>query len=159
VLSGSMEPRISVGGLVVIKPLDAMTLQTGDVVSYQHPDMKTPICHRIIEIADKTDGRYFTTKGDANEEADPDPVPAAAVNGKEIFYLPHVGKLANLSNFGRERVGILGKSVPKALLVVVPLGLAFIGLLLKDMVEDTLHPMRKRRKENLKKRRRNYSRL
>jgi len=159
VLSGSMEPRISVGGLVVIMPVDAMSLRVGDVVSYQRPDLKTPICHRIIEITDKADGRYFTTKGDANEEADESLVPAEAVNGREIFYLAHVGKLTNLSNFGRERVNLLGKSVPKALLVVVPMGLAFIALLFKDTLEDTYHPMRKRRREYLKKRRQKFSRL
>jgi signal peptidase len=53
VLSGSMEPRISVGGLVVIKPVDAMSLRVGDVISFQIPDLKTPICHRIIKVTDK----------------------------------------------------------------------------------------------------------
>ena len=159
VLSGSMEPRISVGGLVVIKPVDTMSLRVGDVISFQIPDLKTPICHRIIEITDKSDGRYFTTKGDANEEADDNLIPTTAVNGREVFYLAHVGKLTNLSNFGRERVYLLGKSVPKALLVVVPMGMAFIVLLFKDTMEDTYHPMRKRRREYLKKRRRKFSRV
>jgi signal peptidase I len=158
VLSGSMEPKISVGGLVVIKPVDAMTLRIGDVISYQRPDLKTPICHRIVEVQEKADGRYFVTKGDANEEIDESLVPVSAVNGKEVYYLPHVGKLTNLSNFGRERVRFLGKSVPKALLIVVPLGLLFIGILFKETLEDTFHPFRKRRREYLKKRRRRATR-
>jgi signal peptidase I len=153
VLSGSMEPRISVGGLVVIKPIDAQHVSTGDVISFKLPGIDTPICHRVIDVQNNSDGRFFQTKGDANEDPDQNLVPASSVTGKEVFYLPYIGNLAKLSQLGRERVNILGKRLPIAVIVILPLGLAFIGLTLKDTLEETFRPLQKRRKEVLKKRR------
>jgi len=159
VLSGSMEPELAVGGLVVIRPADTQQLNVGDVISFKLPGIETPICHRVIDIQETESGRLFTTKGDANEEADLNPVPAEAVTGKEVFYLPYVGNLARLSEFGRQRVNILGRGVPAAVLVVLPLGLAFIGLTVKDLLGEVRHPLEKKRKEALKKRRERFARL
>jgi signal peptidase I len=156
VLSGSMEPKIAVGGLVVIRPVDPQLLKTGDVISFKLPNISTPICHRVIEIDETADGRVFHTKGDANEEADLNPVPASAVLGRQTFYLPCVGRLASLSRIGRERVNILNKGIPKAVLVILPLGLLFIGLSFRDALGEVLRPMQKRRKEAIKKRRERY---
>jgi signal peptidase len=153
VLSGSMEPVLGVGGLVVIRPVDAQQVAPGDIISFKLPGIDTPICHRVIEIQSTPEGRFFLTKGDANEEPDANPVPPEAVTGKEVFYLPCVGNLARLSEVGRQRVHLLGKSLPIAVLVILPLGLAFIGLTLKDSLEEILHPARKRRKDALKRRR------
>jgi signal peptidase len=154
VLSGSMEPVLAVGGLVVIKPVDASQVETGDIISFKVPGFDTPICHRVIAIQQVDGGRLFQTKGDANEEPDINPVPGEAVTGKEVFYLPYVGNLARLSTLGRERVTLMGgRSVPAAVLVIMPLGLAFIGLTLKDTLEEVFRPLEKRRKDLLKKRR------
>jgi signal peptidase len=154
VLSGSMEPVLGVGGLVVIRPVDATQVETGDVISFKLPGIDTPICHRVIDIQPTDSSRLFQTKGDANEEPDINLVPAEAVTGKEVFYLPYIGNLARLSRLGRERVGVLGRrSVPAAVLVIIPLGLAFIGLTLKETLEEVFQPAQKRRKDMLKKRR------
>ena len=158
VLSGSMEPELAVGGLVVIKPVDAQLVETGDVISFKLPDIDTPICHRVIDIQEMAGGRLFQTKGDANEEPDISLIPAESVSGKEVFYLPYVGNLARLSQLGRERVSLIGgKSVPVAVVVIIPLGLAFIGLTLKDTLEEVFRPAQKRRKDMLKKRRERFS--
>jgi len=158
VLSGSMEPVLGVGGLVIIKPVDAQHVNAGDVISFKIPDIETPICHRVIDIT-KVDGRlFFQTKGDANEEPDMNPVPAEAVSGKEVFYIPYVGNIARLSEIGREKVYIIGKGLPKAVLVILPLGLLFIGLTIKDTMEQIYHPAQYRRKEMLKKRRQRFAR-
>jgi signal peptidase I len=156
VLSGSMEPNISVGGLVVIKPINAQHVNVGDVISFKLPGIDTPICHRVIDKQDTVNGLMFRTKGDANEEADQDLVPAASVKGKEVFYLPYIGRLASLSQLGRERVYLLGRGVPVAVLLVLPLGLAFIGLTFKDALEDIINPGKKRRKEALRIRRERF---
>jgi signal peptidase len=156
VLSGSMEPLLGVGGLVVIRPVDAQRVIVGDIISFKLPGIDTPICHRVIDVQQTQDGLFFQTKGDANEESDINPVPADAVTGTEVFYLPYVGNMARLSQFGRERINILGTRLPKAVVVILPLGLAFIGLTLKDTLEETFRPMQKRRKEALKKRRERF---
>jgi signal peptidase I len=158
VLSGSMEPVLNVGGLVVIKPVQAQDVSVGDVISFKLPGIDTPICHRVIEKQQTAEGLMFKTKGDANEEADQNPVPADAVNGKEIFYISSVGNLAQLSRIGRERINIMGASVPKAGLIILPMGLVFIGLTLKDALEQKNRPMKRRKKELLRKRRERFSR-
>ena len=157
VLSGSMEPVLNVGGLVVIKPAPAEEVSVGDVISFNLPDLDTPICHRVIERTETADGLTFRTKGDANEDADINPVPAYAVNGKEVFYVSYVGNLAMLSRMGRERINIMGTSVPKAGLVILPMGLVFIGLTLKDILHQLDRPMKKRRQELIKRRRERFS--
>jgi len=156
VLSGSMEPEIAVGGLVVIRPADTQQLNVGDVISFKLPGIDTPICHRVIDIQQTDGSRFFQTKGDANEEPDVNPVPAEAITGKEVIYLPHVGNLARFSQLGRERVNIMGRGLPVAVLVILPLGLAFIGLTLKDTLEEAFQPGQQRRKEILKKRRERF---
>ena len=82
VLSGSMEPELSVNDLVIIAESDSY--EKGDTVVYQ--SQGDLIIHKIIE----TDGTTVVTKGTANNIAD-DPIPAEAIKGKMIFKLPMVG--------------------------------------------------------------------
>jgi len=84
VLSGSMEPAISVNDMVVIQAKDSY--EAGDVISFQSGDVL--VTHRIVE---KTEHGYIT-KGDANNTND-DEVPAAQVVGKVVVAIPCIGNL------------------------------------------------------------------
>ena len=152
VLSGSMEPDIGVGGLVIVKPVDGQDVAVGDVISFKIPGIDTPICHRVIDRQETAEELLFQTMGDANEEPDATLISAGDINGKAVLYLPYVGNLGRLSEFGRSRVSILGFSLPVAVLVITAMGLAFIGLTLKDALEDIFRPSRRMRRERLKKR-------
>jgi signal peptidase I len=152
VLSGSMQPEFRVGGLVVIKPVDVDTLEIGDVISFRLPGIDTPICHRIIDIQSADGQKSFQTKGDANEEPDMDLVPLASVNGKAIFYTPYVGRLAEVRNLGITRIPVLGKELPAAAMFVLFLGILFIGLVSKELIEDIYWPEKRWRRERRKKR-------
>lgn len=87
VLSGSMEPAISVDELILFKAADAY--EVGDVVVYQSGKM--PVVHRIVAM----DGESVTTRGDANNTED-SPVALSQVKGKVIAHIPHVGKMVRL---------------------------------------------------------------
>lgn len=152
VLSGSMEPALGVGGLVVIKPAEAPGIKTGDVISFRLPGIDTPICHRVIDIKEAEGELFFQTKGDANEEPDLDLVSVQDVTGKAVFYAPYVGYLGHLAQFGRTPVALMGKRLPAAVLLITAMGLAFISLTLKDTLEDIFRPSRRWRREMLKKR-------
>jgi signal peptidase I len=95
VLSGSMTPGLPVGGMAFVRPVDATSVEPGDVITFQRqsgaPELVT---HRVLAVDDTSGSPVFTTKGDANEDADIDPVPASAVRGKMWFGLPRVGRLA-----------------------------------------------------------------
>jgi signal peptidase len=152
VLSGSMEPDIGVGGLVVIKPVDGEDVSVGEVISFKLPGIDTPICHRLIERTETSDGIILRTKGDANEEPDDFVVRTADVIGRAVFYVPYAGYLGRISEFGKTRVNVLGVTVPAAGLFVTVMGLLFIGFTLKDAFQDLAYPERKTHREMRKKR-------
>ena len=71
VLSGSMRPGIQPGDLVVTKALPITALKAGDVISFFPPDSEQAVLHRLQSVVRREDGTWITTKGDANDVADP----------------------------------------------------------------------------------------
>jgi signal peptidase len=90
VLSGSMEPRLHAGGLVVTRPVAADTLAPGDIITFYAPTTHMLTTHRVVEVEPGPPPR-FHTRGDANEEADIVTVAASSVVGRVCFDLPYVG--------------------------------------------------------------------
>lgn len=86
VLSGSMEPALSVDDLIIVRQADDYA--TGDVVVFQAGG--TLVVHRIIA----RDGDTVTTQGDANPVAD-EPIPIASIRGKVVASIPAVGVVVN----------------------------------------------------------------
>lgn len=84
VLSGSMEPVLSVNDLVLVKEQDAY--EVGDVVIYQENDYL--VIHRIVSF----DGNMVYAKGDANNGID-DPVDISCIKGEMIGCIPEVGNI------------------------------------------------------------------
>lgn len=153
VLSGSMEPVYHVGGVAVFRPVDPSTIKVGDIIAFNLPNMKTPISHRVIEVANEGVSTYFVTKGDANNAPDPDKVLPEYVKGVGILYVPYAGRLLEVSNFGRQRIYVAGRGFPKAAIAIFALGAVFIGLTLRDTIEGLFFPARRWRRDSLKKRR------
>ena len=90
VVSGSMDPAIEVGGMVVALPANPQSLESGDIITYYSPEYRQPLVHRIVE---KHEGGqvYFSTKGDANGARDAYLLPAQDVQGKVSLYVPLLG--------------------------------------------------------------------
>ena len=87
VISGSMEPELSVGDLIIVKERDAYEI--GDVIVFQ--DGRMSVTHRIAAMDEET----VTTKGDANNTAD-DPIPYDCIKGEVVVAIPVVGYLVNI---------------------------------------------------------------
>lgn len=89
ILSGSMEPQIHTGDVVVTRTVDPSTLTRGDVITTIDPDKvgKTRT-HRFVQRDE--DGR-IVTKGDANREQDSSAVDDADVLGRGVLRVPYVG--------------------------------------------------------------------
>jgi signal peptidase len=87
VLSGSMEPELSVGDLLVVARQDSYTV--GEVVVFQ--EGRIGVVHRIIEM----DGSTVTTQGDANNAPD-EPMDISRIKGKVVLAIPMVGYLVNM---------------------------------------------------------------
>lgn len=84
VLSGSMEPTLSVGDLLIVQVQDSY--EVDDIVVYQSGKM--PVVHRIVEL----DEEMVTTRGDANNTND-EPFPVTAIKGEVIAVVPGVGQV------------------------------------------------------------------
>lgn len=87
VLSGSMEPELSVGDLLIV--LDSSSYEIGDVVVYQ--DGNIAVTHRIVRFSDEEE---IVTQGDANNTED-DPISAEAIKGEVVAVIPFVGYVIN----------------------------------------------------------------
>ena len=85
VLSGSMEPELSVNDIVIVH--EAESYEVDDVVVFQ--DGNSLVIHKIISI----DGEEIVTKGVANKVADA-PITLSDVKGKMIAHIPYVGAAA-----------------------------------------------------------------
>ena len=86
VLSGSMEPEISEGDLIVVKETEIFS--ENDVVVYD--DTESLVVHRIVDI----NGENITTKGDANPVAD-QPIHVSAIKGTVVIVIPFAGRLVD----------------------------------------------------------------
>jgi len=132
ILSGSMEPAISVGAMIAIEATAPEEIQVGDIIGFNVEGMDIPVCHRVIEIVDTEVGIGFRTKGDANEEADDWVVQPENLIGKVVFNLPWLGYLAG---FVQTRYGF-------ALLLGLP-AMIIIALEMKNIVSPQ-RPVRRR---------------
>ncbi len=92
VLSGSMEPELPVGSLIYVcggAPEDA---EPDDVIAfYGSLEDSGIITHRVVK--NNVVSGTFRTKGDANAEEDPLPVPYENYIGSVAFHVPCMGKL------------------------------------------------------------------
>ncbi|SFR47818.1 signal peptidase, endoplasmic reticulum-type [Halogeometricum rufum] len=120
VQSDSMTPTFAAGDVVVVDGRSPSTVEAGDVITYTAPGASVVgggganrITHRVVEVVERDGGRFFRTKGDANEEADGELVPASNLVGVVTFSIPYIGWVIA---FGQTRLGTL-------LLVVAPLAL------------------------------------
>ena len=85
VATGSMEPAIGAGDVVILCRTDPAALEVGDVIQYQSDGCT--VIHRIVE----KDGDTFITQGDANNAPDLRPVEREQVLGRMTGTLPDAG--------------------------------------------------------------------
>ncbi len=116
VLTGSMEPTIAAGDLIIVR--DTGEYQKDDIIVYRSGN--NSICHRIVE----TDGSTFVTQGDANSGKD-DPISRSQILGEVVLVLPYFGYLFN---------GL--KSTPGILLTIVAVILILNFGIKKDKKEQ-----------------------
>jgi signal peptidase I len=110
VLTGSMEPAISVGDIILTTPTSRLTPKQGDVVAYTAKRFDgSPVgvfSHRIIG-GDAQTG--FIVKGDANPNPDVQRPLIPDIEGVVVFVIPFLGRLL----------------APRTLFILVPLIFGF----------------------------------
>ena len=91
VLSGSMEPAIHTGSVLVALPVSPDSLKVNDVIVYNRSDVSESVTHRIIQVNQDGAQPTFMTKGDANQAADAWTVRYGDTAGKIVLAVPLLG--------------------------------------------------------------------
>ncbi|MDV8002472.1 signal peptidase I [Rhodococcus sp. IEGM 1408] len=111
VLTGSMEPSIAPGALVVVRQVPAEELNAGDVITFQ-PYSGNPavVTHRITGIYQDMSGQTrIYTQGDANNTPDDWALVPEQVRGTLWYSVPQLGRV---------NVLLTGEARPIAITVV-----------------------------------------
>lgn len=108
IMSGSMAPTIPQGALAIINSgVTGESLETGDIIAFSIGQQTGHLCvHRAVAI--NREGGEITTKGDANESADIQPVSFDAIKGKVIGFIPYLGYVLVWANANWLYVVLMG---------------------------------------------------
>ena len=93
VISGSMEPKYSVGDLIYVKEVDPKDIKVGDAITFVLNEDLVVATHRVVRI--DTEKQHFYTKGDANETEDASPVHYKNLIGVPQFSIPLLGYVSD----------------------------------------------------------------
>ncbi len=96
VASGSMEPTIAKGSIVVLRPITADKVKVGDIITFYPPDHHDLVTHRVVDIKDGADGPVFVTQGDANPLPDPWQLPVTGSGWHLVAHYPYIGYLMSV---------------------------------------------------------------
>lgn len=86
IISGSMEPTINIGDLIITTKVNREDLEVGDIITFDRDGMTAT--HRIIELND----HELITQGDANNVHD-NPIAYEDIIGKYQFAIPKFGHI------------------------------------------------------------------
>jgi len=112
VQSGSMEPAIRQGSVVIVKP--ASDYKIGDVITFgPYSKTKAPTSHRIYDIKVVDGQPVYITKGDVNNAPDTREIQKKDIIGKVLFDVPYIGYAVN---FAKKPLGF-------GLIIIVPAAL------------------------------------
>ena len=137
VVTGSMEPTIPVGALLVTKEVDIATVNLGDIICFRTQEAAIwgkIVTHRVVHVMDMADGSVvFRTRGDANLVVDTYLVDQSNFIGKVIWHTGDDSVLAGIISFFNNKVGFLGCIVFPCLLLA--------SFILKDCVTNIRYEM------------------
>lgn len=132
VVTGSMEPTIPVGALMVSQKVDFSTVAVDDIICFRTQETAIwgkIVTHRVVGMLSASDGTVLLqTKGDANLVQDGYYVTQDNFIGKVIWHTADDSTLATIFSFFTSKIGFLGCIVFPCLLLA--------GLILRDSVKN-----------------------
>jgi signal peptidase len=120
VLSGSMEPVLSTGDIVVEETVRPRDVRVGDIVTFNDPQQRgRRITHRVRSVHIERGRARFVTKGDANDSTETWATDANGRLGRVTYRIPLIGYgIARLNGPGAKLVLVM---IPALLLAVLEL--------------------------------------
>ena len=111
VVTGSMEPTISTGSLLLCKNTKIEYVEVGDIVCYRTKISEiygSIVTHRVIDKQKDNDGNiYLETRGDANASSDPYYVDSWDLVGTVKWYSGEKNIMNDILAFISSKVGFL----------------------------------------------------
>jgi len=104
VMSGSMEPSIHTGDVIVDTKMPAIDARVGDVITFRDPANRDRLkTHRVHRMKIEHGTVQFTTKGDANNSVEKWNIPASGEVGRAEYRLWKLGYVNHwiTGRFGR----------------------------------------------------------
>jgi len=116
VLSGSMEPTLKVGGMIICRSTPVDRIKVGDIIGFSTQGNEE-VTHRVIDILDNEGQIWLQTKGDANEDPDPDLIsPTSDKVERVVLHVPYLGFF---SSFMKTRLAFLMFICVPALILLI----------------------------------------
>lgn len=91
VASGSMEPTLQIGDLIITKEKSKKDIKVGDIISFKDGD--STITHRVIKVISQNGKILYQTKGDNNNVSDEKNIKYEDVEGVYVNHIPELGKM------------------------------------------------------------------
>jgi signal peptidase len=114
VRSGSMEPSISRGDVLVSDPVSADRAKEGDVITFRDPESDELITHRVRRTSALDGEVLFVTKGDANTGVERWRVPAEAEVPRLSYRIPKLGYATLTAEDPHRRLILIGLAMVAA---------------------------------------------
>ncbi len=122
VISGSMEPNISTGDLLIARPIPVDTVEVGDVLTLDSELTGKLVTHRVTDVTAYDDGTWqIEMQGDANDEPDLESYIVDDEVLTPMVYVPGAGK-------------VVAKVMEPA--VTIPVLVALVALLGISLLDD-----------------------
>ena len=128
VQSGSMEPAIKTGSVVIVKPVE--NYKTNDVITFVDGGKSNTTTHRVVDMEVVSGQTQYITKGDANNAEDSNKVSENKIVGKVLTSIPYAGYILAMAK----------KPIGFVLLVVIPCAMIIIeeiGKIRKELKKKT----------------------
>nr|WP_276008607.1 signal peptidase I [Aequitasia blattaphilus] len=92
VLTNSMSPEIEAGSLIFLTEKPGAEIVEGDIINYETGGIR--LTHRVVEVYESDNSRYYITQGDANQDKDVKPVQDTQIKGVVTASVPNLGRIA-----------------------------------------------------------------
>ena len=135
ILTGSMEPALPVGTIVITQ--QSSTYNKNDIIAFKKDD-KT-VTHRIVEVKNENNVFSYKTRGDANNVDDIDLVRKDNILGKMVFLIPFLGSFV-----------LYLKTIPGFLIFIVLPAIIYIIFEIFNIKKEMTKEIEKKLLQNMK---------
>ena len=89
--SGSMEPTLNIGDIVITKETKQEQIQKNNIITFMEDGYT--VTHRVADIIEKDGDTYYQTKGDNNNTYDAELVKYEDIEGVYVFKINSIGNI------------------------------------------------------------------